>query len=61
MCKVEVVDAHDQGGQPLAILQRLGQGAHEGGLAYPLDPVQPYDKRAWIVLPGMLFPVLFYP
>jgi hypothetical protein len=56
--EVKVVDADDQRRQALALLQRLGQGAHECRFPHALHPVQPYDKRPRIGLARVPGPVL---
>lgn len=44
MAEVEVVDADNEGGLRLALLEGLGEGADEGRLAYALDAVEAYDE-----------------
>ena len=40
MRQVEIVDAHDEGREPLALLERVCEGADQGGFAHALDAVE---------------------
>lgn len=42
--EVEVVDAHDEGREAFAVLEGLGEGADEGGLADALEAVEADDE-----------------
>lgn len=46
MGEVEVVDADDEGGEAFAVLEGLGEGADEGGLADTLEAVEADDEGA---------------
>lgn len=55
--KIKIVNADHQRRQPLALLQGLGEGAHEGGLADALHTVEADDEWPRVGLAGVLLPV----